>query len=374
MQTDKETFRHVIGHFASGVTVLTARGRDEDFGATASAVSSLSLEPPMLLVCLDQRSSTQEAIHASGRFAVNILDENQGVVAERFASRRGTDKFADLAVERGHEGVPLLADALASCECRVSESVVAGTHRVFLSVVTRAVAREGSPLTYFRGEFGRFEVEQDRIVYGELRRRILTRSISLQDRLDVGALAGEFETLAATVYHAVTKLVADGLLARDPQRGYVVKAVTPESSEQSFDARCAMELGAAATTVGRVSRHRIAALRELMEATVPLVSDGRFSDIEAYTRHNEAFHNGIVDLADNPTLSDAYRGLGVAGLMVSLLAEGSEAGQEIIDDHLAIVEAYERGSLDEAMRVIARHNENAKETTRRAILAAGGRL
>ena len=91
VQTDKETFRHVIGHFASGVTVLTTRHGDEDFGATASAVSSLSLEPPMLLVCLHMRSNTQEAIHASGRLGVNILDEDQGMVAERFASPRGTD-------------------------------------------------------------------------------------------------------------------------------------------------------------------------------------------------------------------------------------------------------------------------------------------
>src|SRR5687767_14765606 len=139
--TSEQTFRHVIGHFASGVTVLTTRGDGEDVGATASAVSSLSLDPPMLLVCLNQRSSTQAAIQASGRFAVNILGEEQGVVAERFASSRGTDKFAGLTVERGEEGIPLLADALASCECRVSESVVAGTHRVFLSDVTRAVAR-----------------------------------------------------------------------------------------------------------------------------------------------------------------------------------------------------------------------------------------
>ena len=76
---------------------------------------------------------------------------------------------------------------------------------------------------------------------------------------------------------------------------------------------------------------------------------GRFVDIEAYTRHNEAFHNAIVDLADNPTLTDAYRRLGVAGLMVSLLREGAEAGQEIIDDHRAIVDAYERGSLLDAV-------------------------
>ncbi|MDT0352402.1 flavin reductase [Pseudonocardia charpentierae] len=369
--TDKETFRHVIGHFASGVTVLTARNGDADFGATASAVSSLSLEPPMLLVCLNTRSSTQQAIHSSRTFGVNILDEDQGIVAERFASPHG-QKFEGLNLERGEGGVPLLADSLAYCECRVSEDVLAGTHRVFLAGVTRAVAREGSPLTYFRGKFGRFEVEQDRIVYGDLRDRILSRSFSLEDSLDVGMLSKELDVLPATVYHAVTKLVADGLLARDPDRGYVVRPVTPESSEHAFDARCAMELGAAAMTVGQVPRQRIAVLRALMEETVPLVSDGRFVDIEAYTRHNEAFHNALVDLADNPALADPYRRLGVAGLMVSLLREGSEAHAEIIDDHRAIVDAYERGSLLDAVAVIKRHNENAKENTRRAIVAAGG--
>src|SRR5439155_5185705 len=101
----------------------------------------------------------------------------------------------------------------------------------------------------------------------------------------------------------------DGLLARDPQRGYVVKPVTPESSQYAFDARCAMELGVAAATVGLVPTQRIAELRRLMAETEPLIAEGRFVDIEAYTRRNEAFHNALVDLADNPTLSDAYRRL-----------------------------------------------------------------
>jgi 4-nitrophenol 2-monooxygenase / 4-nitrocatechol 4-monooxygenase, reductase component len=374
MATDKETFRHVIGHFASGVTILTSRHGGEDFGATASAVSSLSLEPPMLLVCLNRRSSTQEAIHASGRLGVNILDENQGILAERFASPRGADKFAGLRIDLGEGGVPLLADSLAHCECRVAESVVAGTHRVFLCDVTRATARDGSPLTYFRGKFGRFEVEQDRLVYGELRSRIVSRSISLEHSLDVAVLSEELDTLPATVYHALTKLVADGLLARDPERGYVVKPVTPETSEQAFDARCAMELGVAATTVGRVAPERVAALRKLMEETEPLISDGRFLDVGAYIQHNAAFHNAIVDLAGNPTLTDAYQRLGVAGLMVSLLPEGAAATTAIIDDHRAIVEAYERGDVAAAIQAITRHNQNAKENNRRTIVAAGGQL
>jgi DNA-binding GntR family transcriptional regulator len=371
--TDKETFRHVIGHFASGVTVLTTRNEEEDYGATASAVSSLSLDPPMLLVCLDTRGSTQQAIHRSRRFGVNILDEDQGIVAERFASSHGP-KFEGLNVERGDGGVPLLADSLAYCQCQVAEDVVAGTHRVFLANVIRAVAREGSPLTYFRGRFGRFEVEQDRVVYSELRSRILTRSFSLEDQLEVSVLAKELVVLPATIYHALTKLVADGLLARDAERGYTVRPVTAETSEQAFDARCAMELGVAASTVGQVPQERVAALRKLMEETVPLVADGHFVDVEGYTRHNEAFHNAIVGLADNPTLADAYQRLGVAGLMVSLLREGTKAGQEIIDDHRAIVEAYERGSLLDAVQMIKRHNENSKNATRQAIMAAGGQL
>src|SRR5688572_11198311 len=109
MVATKETFRHVIGHFASGVTVITTRSGDEDHGATASAVSSLSLDPPMLLVCLNMKSVTQEAIHASRVFGVNILDEDQGELAQRFAMPRGGDKFAGVDVERGDGGVPLLA-------------------------------------------------------------------------------------------------------------------------------------------------------------------------------------------------------------------------------------------------------------------------
>ena len=77
--------------------------------------------------------------------------------------------------------------------------------------------------------------------------------------------------------------------------------------------------------MGRVPKEKVARLRSLMEETVPLVEGGRFIDIEAYTKHNEAFHNAIIELANNPTLTDSYARLGVSGLMVSLLREGGEA-------------------------------------------------
>jgi len=150
-------FRDVIGRFASGVTVVTTLHEGVAFGTTASALSSLSLEPPMLLICMNQASSTGRAITAAGSFAVNVLSEDQADLAMRFATKAG-DKFDGIALSSAHNGVPLLAEALATLECRVVEAVTAGTHRVFIAEVERAAARSGSPLAYFRGAFGRLHL------------------------------------------------------------------------------------------------------------------------------------------------------------------------------------------------------------------------
>ena len=152
---DRERYRSVMGHFASGVTVITARHEGIDYGLTASAVSSLSLDPPMLLICVNQASHTREAIALSQVFAVNILREHQSALARQFASSR-PDKFDDVSVSYGELGVPLLGDALATIECRVTEEVTGGTHSVFLAEVKMAQSADGMPLTYFRGRMGRF--------------------------------------------------------------------------------------------------------------------------------------------------------------------------------------------------------------------------
>jgi flavin reductase (DIM6/NTAB) family NADH-FMN oxidoreductase RutF len=152
-------FRDVIGHFASGVTIITSRYGDEDFGVTANAVSSLSLDPPMLLVCLNRASRTQAAVSRSKAFSVNILNESQGDLAVRFATSE-TGKFRGVGVRYGELGNPLLDGALAHLECRVIEEVAGGTHAVFLAGVERAERFDGEPLAYFRGRFGRLELDQ----------------------------------------------------------------------------------------------------------------------------------------------------------------------------------------------------------------------
>jgi flavin reductase (DIM6/NTAB) family NADH-FMN oxidoreductase RutF len=150
---DRERFRSVMGHFASGVTIISTRHEGIDYGLTASAVSSLSLDPPMLLICVNNSANTRAAIEASGVFAVNILGENQSEVAQQFATSR-PDKFTGLSISYGDLGVPLLDDALAMLECRVTEVVSGGTHSIFLAKVQTAQATDEMPLTYFRGRLG----------------------------------------------------------------------------------------------------------------------------------------------------------------------------------------------------------------------------
>jgi len=159
---DPEQFRDVIGRFATGVTVVTTALDGRPLGTTASAVSSLSLEPPMVLVCLDRGSDTGRAIVRAGTLAVNVLHVGQDKIARAFA-RKGEDKFAGVEFALGVYGDPLLLGALAQIECRVVEEARGGTHTIFISEVAAASGVEGMPLAYYRGKFGRFHApEADR--------------------------------------------------------------------------------------------------------------------------------------------------------------------------------------------------------------------
>ncbi|CAH0245514.1 flavin reductase family protein [Rhodococcoides fascians] len=153
---DQGVFRNVAGHFTSGVTIITTESDSRLFGTTVSAVASLSMDPPMMLVCLNKSSSTHDAVRERGRFAVNILALEQRDFAGRFATK-GADKFRDVPVVRSERGLPLIEGALASIECRVVNAVPGGTHTVFIGEVLDARSRPGEPLTYFRGQFGSLE-------------------------------------------------------------------------------------------------------------------------------------------------------------------------------------------------------------------------
>ena len=150
---DEIAFREAIAHFATGVTVVTTTYHGRPAGMTASAVCSLSVDPVLLLVCIDNRLATHEAIDASRRFAVNVLGEGDEALARRFA-RRAEDKFDGVPLIEDSDP-PLLAQAIASFVCDVDERVPGGDHSIFVGRVLTCTASPGCrPLLYFRSSFG----------------------------------------------------------------------------------------------------------------------------------------------------------------------------------------------------------------------------
>lgn len=153
MPIDKQEFRRVLGHFAAGVTVITTVGDDgKPYGLTATAFTSVSLEPPLVLVCVDKRAESHPHFHTSRVFAVNFLGVDHEHLSRRFAVTGG-DKFKDVAIRAGVTGAPLLSEALGYLECRTVDIFEGGDHTIFLGQVEAADAREGEPLLYFRGAY-----------------------------------------------------------------------------------------------------------------------------------------------------------------------------------------------------------------------------
>ena len=152
MAIDQDEFRRVLGHFASGVTVVTTRHEDVYYGITVSAFASLSLDPPLVLICIEQQAPSHAALQAAGSFAVNILAEDGEYLSRHFASRE-IDKFDGIAYHIGVTGAPLLNDALATLECRIVQQVQGGDHTIFMGEVLGASTHQGKPLIYYRSGY-----------------------------------------------------------------------------------------------------------------------------------------------------------------------------------------------------------------------------
>ena len=150
---DIRAYRDAIGHFATGVTVVTSRGANGPSGLTASAVCSLSLEPLLMVVCIDTGSRTLEAIRRSRRLAVNILASRQEGLAATFASKAPeTEKFRDVP-HMDVDGIPVLEGVVAWLTGNLRELVPGGDHVIGVAEVEAVGAPGGDPLVYYRGAY-----------------------------------------------------------------------------------------------------------------------------------------------------------------------------------------------------------------------------
>ena len=150
---DAKELRRVMGMFATGVTVLTTRDvNGKPYGLTANAVTSLSLDPPLLIICIDKRAETHPHFFDSRCFVVNILAEDQEELSSRFA-RTGGDKFQGVPFSTNQDGVPVLEGTLAHVECRIIETHEGGDHVIHIGEVHHAEVRGGDPLLFFQGKY-----------------------------------------------------------------------------------------------------------------------------------------------------------------------------------------------------------------------------
>jgi flavin reductase ActVB len=154
-------FRNAMARFASGVTIVTTRNGDGAFvGFTASAFSSLSLDPPLLLVCLQKDADCYAAFMEAEHFAVSILAHGQADVARRFATK-AIDKMDGTTTVAGERtGLPLIEGAAAHTECAMVDRVDGGDHTILVGEVISAVSTDLEPLLHFNRQFGRFVAEE----------------------------------------------------------------------------------------------------------------------------------------------------------------------------------------------------------------------
>ncbi len=157
MSVTQIEFRKALGCFATGITVITVDYEGEVHGMTANAFTSVSLDPMLVLVCVDHRARTHAHLHAKKRFGVNVLAEDQRIISEYYASAARTHERAaqeaGACFERTQHGTPVLCGALAYLECRLHTAQDAGDHTIFIAEVEEVVVRQGTPLLYFQGAY-----------------------------------------------------------------------------------------------------------------------------------------------------------------------------------------------------------------------------
>lgn len=155
MAIDSRELRNVFGAFATGVTIITTKDADgKPFGLTANSYTSLSLDPPLILVCVDKKVDCYACFEQSKVFAVNFLAEDQEQLSTRFATK-GIEKFEGVLTREGRLGVPLLEGAIGYIECKLVNGYEGGDHTIYIGEVQNASASGDRPLLFFKGKYSR---------------------------------------------------------------------------------------------------------------------------------------------------------------------------------------------------------------------------
>lgn len=363
---DPALFQRVAGSLTTGVTVLTTSDDAVDHGVTASSVTSLSMKPPMMLACVRSAALTAQAITRNGRFVINILGVGQEELAHRFTEDRTAPANSDQ--------FRTLADALAHIECSVGETISGESHTVFLGVVRSASATSGQPLTFFRGGFGRFEFAHNDQVYERARAQIIARCFGVDQVVTIEDLSAALDVEHAAAFYALTRLAGEDLVRRDPEKGYVVVPFDARTSDETFDARLAIEIGVIDLVVGHAEAEDLAELRRRFTRMAELLVDDRFVDFYDYLEANYEFHEWLVRLARNSLLTSMFGRLSIKSVMTRSFGSTLDSSQSFVAVQERLTTACENGDAAGAKAAAREYCELAKQRVRDILASEGGRF
>lgn len=367
---DPTQFHRVAGHLGAGVIVLTANLGDSTVGGVARSVAILSVDPPMMLACVEEDAPVAEAAARSGRYVVNVLADGLRQVGHAFTLAPG-DRSSRASLRTSELGSPLIRHAVAHIECDVTEHLSGRTHSVFLARVMAATADpSGGSSEVFGG--GAFDRNDD--VYRAALSRVLGRVYVPDQVIAVDDLATQLAVGAGSAFYALTRLATDGLVHRDPDRGYVVAPLDGPASDDLLDARLAIELGVIDSVVSRVSDAELAGLRLRFDQMAAILVHNRFADVDAYLDADRSLHGYIVSLSGSPTLDAAYARLSIQSSMTRSFGLTPLTSERFIGVQRVLTEAFERRDTEAARAAAITYCELAKKRVRAILSHTGGQI
>lgn len=368
---DNDRFRSVVGHFASGVTVITTKVDGELFGTTASAVSSLSMDPPMMLICLNRSSQTHGAVKAAGAFAINILAADQDGLAYKFA-KKGTDKFLGVDTDEV-EGMPTLRGALATLVCRTVEETSGGTHTVFLAEVLEADSSDAEPLAYYRGKFGRFNPDAETSAYQKVRDWVLTRRDLRNTSVEIDSLVHELGIPRDQLSRAVVKLAADRLVMVGMPGSFTVLPITSELMLGCLDGRAAIQCGVLHTSMDSMNEEVVSEIRGIFDQMAS-AKNSHSTQMATFFELNSQLQNLVIGLSGSYELVQAFNRMGLGAVWTETVP--ADAWADIFDDtyQRRFVEALENRDVTAACAAVQNHAETTKKLASKMIDSHGGEV
>jgi len=358
-----EDFKRAVSFMTSSVAVITTANAGRDYGMTASSVTSLSADPPLMVACLRSDIPTARAVDQSGYYVVNILGEDQADLAYQF-SRPSPDKFTGVATFRTEAGVAVLEDALVSIVCRVVARASGGTHTMFSGEVLAVANKGGKPLAYFRGGFGHFTAAQDEQLYCTLKQRVLRGDLELGAAIDLEAVSAETNNDVNAVEKALGRLIGDDLVVRADSDEYRVRPFTAEMACEAFELREVLAREAIRVITAEPPSSLTGELEKALGHMAQEIRENTFLDFSRYVTANCQFYRTLIGGMNNAAAVRAFDSLNIAGIMERSFGLTNNTSETYISVTRSMLEAIKLRQPQDAEACLREYTNMAKDRVR----------